>query len=259
MPLASRFLPAPDFSSGALVTTPHINPVLINDLIAQTSSLVQSLDLSDLHLQSLGDGLYSIDFEAATAFWYTIKKLARTIILAANPGMDRHHIRPIVPRARLAEIGMPPPAIVGAYGYTQNPVFTSGTAEEIVEKYRRAQSIGIDAIRWISEAKIKCSTVPNGWRWDTSPSEVFSAITASQPRLTSLDESKLVEYFYDDTYASDDDEVDNSLALVKYVPSSNTSSSTSTIDSTSSDGDNGVVDTSKKIRDLLAQLETEQS
>jgi hypothetical protein len=146
--------------------------------------------------------------------------------------MDRHHIKAYLPRARLIEIDMPPPAIIGAYTYSQNPVFTSGTPEEIVEKYRRAQSIGLEAIRWICEAKVKCQTMPNGWHWESGPSELFTALQFGPPQITNIAEQGLVEYFND----ASDEEVDNckrsqhsstydgslthppALALVKYVP-----------------------------------------
>jgi hypothetical protein len=221
MPFPTCLLPAPDHSNSTIVTTPHINPILLNDLLVQTSSLAQSLDLSDLHLQHLGENLYCIDFEAATTFWYTIKKLACTIILAANPCMERHRIHPFIPRARLLEINMPPPAIISAYSYSQNPVFTSGTPEEIVEKYWHAQSIGLDVIQWICKAKVRCLNTPNQWRWESNPSELFTALTIALPTLPDAPQHNLIKYFGDSSDSSDDKEVNNSLALVKYVPPNN--------------------------------------
>jgi hypothetical protein len=72
-----------------------------------------------------------------------------------------------------------------------------------------------------------------------------------------------VEYFYDNSYTSDNDDMDNSLALVKYVSPPNTSYSTDgmfnpTTDSLSASG-SVIEDTSKSVSNLLAQLQVEQS
>jgi hypothetical protein len=72
-----------------------------------------------------------------------------------------------------------------------------------------------------------------------------------------------LEYFYDNSYTSDNDEVDNSLALVKYVSPPNTSYSTDgmfnlTADSLLASG--SVIEaTSKSVSNLLTQLQAEKS
>jgi len=160
-------LPAP--ASTELVS---YNPTHDTDLLSailDTSYLTMRLrphyvhDVSELH------NLYSLDFHLAMGIWYLLKDLSRSIHKAADPSIDPFYTLPTYLNPnRLNEIGMAPPRILMIKGFSQNMLLSATTWEEVHKLFKMAQSVGLEALEWIGEAKRHCESVGgcHGWHWD---------------------------------------------------------------------------------------------
>ncbi|KAF7975912.1 hypothetical protein HWV62_8347 [Athelia sp. TMB] len=198
MPIHSR--PLPVLSADDLDALVHfIHPVLSQDSVLsnliQTSPLALKLSAADFHAHS-ADGKYgALDIVVATAIWFIIRRIAHTIILAANPGMDPHHPRPVIPFTRLREINMPPPTIIKVFGYTQNPCLLIGTLEEVSDRFEFIQQLGIEGLRWLLNARARCDRYPNGWHWSSPSNETFPTHPALKDTQPVAREDRMLDYF----------------------------------------------------------------
>ena len=153
---------------------PQITPTQIAYHIMQSSPLAMQIDEGDLHKLSSDGSLCALDWQVAATIWCAILRIARTILLAANPGMTVRSLRPVIPDTRLEEIDMPMPFIIKALDFTQNPCLLSGTPQEIIARFRYIQQLGVDGLRWLIHAKFRCARVENGWQWGAPPSQTFN-------------------------------------------------------------------------------------
>lgn len=175
---------------------PHLNYDFVNAHVNQTSPLALTLDKSDIHMHSVAHNLGALDFDVAATIWSTIKRIGRTIILAANPGMALDDIKPFIPPARLNEIEMPTPVIIQAYAFTQNPCHLVGTPEDILARFQYIQNVGIEGLRWLMHARARCAIYDNDWAWSTAPTETFASHPALSQGPIPASEDHLLELFH---------------------------------------------------------------
>lgn len=202
MPVQSRPIPTglPILSREDInAMVPFIHPELRTDSVMssliQTSPFAIKLDLADIHIHS-ADGKYgALDVDVAAAIWSAIKRIARTIVIAANPNMDPRDLRPVIPFSRLREIDMPPPFIIKALGFTQNPCLLSGTTEDIIGRFEYIQHLGVEGLRWLLHARARCDRYPNNWKWTTSSNETFMAHPALTNGPIPLQEDRMLDHF----------------------------------------------------------------
>ena len=119
-------------------------------------------DISEVH------NIYSLDFHLAMGIWYLLKDLSRSIYDAADPSIDSFESLPTYLNPNhLNEIGMSPPRILMVEGFSQNMLLSATTLEEVYRLFGMAQSVGLEALQWIAEAKRRCESVAghHGWHW----------------------------------------------------------------------------------------------
>lgn len=174
---------------------PHLNYEFVNAHVNQTSPLALTLDKADIHIHSVAHNLGALDFDVAATIWATIKRIGRTIILASNPDMPIHDIKPFIPAARLVEIEMPMPVVIQAYAFTQNPCHLVGTPEDIIARFKYIQNVGVEGLRWLMHARARCAIYDNSWVWSTAPTETFASHPALEYGLIAPSEDRLLELF----------------------------------------------------------------
>lgn len=174
---------------------PQLNHDFVNAHVNQTSPLALTLDECDIHMHSAAHNLGALDLDVAATIWATIKRISRTIILAANPGMRACDIKPFIPSARLTEIEMPAPVIIQAYAFTQNPCHLIGTPEDIISRFQYIQNVGIEGLRWLMHARARCAIYDNDWVWSTAPTETFATHPALSYGPIAASEDRLLELF----------------------------------------------------------------
>ena len=57
------------------------------------------------------------------------------------------------------EISMSSPRILMIKGFSQNMLLSATTLEEVHKLFRMAQTIGLEALEWIAEAKRCCESI----------------------------------------------------------------------------------------------------
>ena len=63
---------------------------------------------------------------------------------------------------------MAPPTILMIEGFSQNMLLSATMWEEVHKLFKMAQSVGLEALEWIGEAKRHCKSIGgcHGWHWD---------------------------------------------------------------------------------------------
>ena len=83
--------------------------------------------------------------------------------------------------SHLHEIEMVSPRILQIENFSQNILLCTMTCEEIRRLFATAQSIGMEALKWIAEAKKRCGILgrAHGWHWSVDKevdSDLFPAL-----------------------------------------------------------------------------------
>ena len=169
MPAQSRLaiLPAPA-STDIVPYNPAYNPDILSNIL-ETSYLTMRLKRHHIHDLSEIHNLYSLDFHLAMGIWYLLKDLSRSIHEAADSSVNPFEILPTYLNPnRLSEIGMVPPRILMIEGFSQNILLSATMLEEVNKLFKMAQSVGLEALEWIGEAKRRCEAMrgSHGWHWD---------------------------------------------------------------------------------------------
>ena len=157
--------------SHKLITfNPHFNPYM-TAAILETSFLTMSLKRHHLHTVCEIHDIYSLDFHLASGIWCVLKDLSRSIHEAANPTVDSfeslpHYVNP----NHLCEIGMAAPQILMIEKYSQNTLLGATSFDNIFKLFKMAETVGLEAVHWIEEAKERCGTLggQHGWIWPYS-------------------------------------------------------------------------------------------
>jgi len=148
----------------------HFNPYM-TAAILETSFLTMSLKCHHLHAISEIHDIYSLDFHLASGIWCVLKDLSRSIHEAADPTVDPfkllpHYINP----NRLNKIGMAAPQVLMIKKYSQNMLLSATSFDNILKLFKMVQTVGLEAVRWIEEAKEGCEILggQHGWIWPYS-------------------------------------------------------------------------------------------
>ena len=171
MPMQSRLALSATSESHELVPfNPHFNPYMTTAIL-ETSFLTMSLKRHHLHAVSEIHDIYSLDFHLASGIWRVLKDLSRSIHEAADPTVDPfeslpHYVNP----NRLREIGMAAPQVLMIEKYSQNMLLSATSFDNVFKLFKMAQTVGLEAVRWIEEAKERCGTLggQHGWIWPYS-------------------------------------------------------------------------------------------
>src|ERR1700729_3866861 len=169
MPIHSclAILPAPTSTDIVPYNSVH-NPDILSTIL-DTSYLTMRLrrhhvhDISELH------NLYSLNFHLAMGIWYLLKDLSHSIHEAADPSIDPFNYLPTYLNPNhFDEIGMAPPHILMIKGFSQNMLLSVTMWEEVHKLFKMAQSVGLEALEWIGEAKRCCKSIGghHSWHWD---------------------------------------------------------------------------------------------
>src|SRR6202050_2413478 len=169
MPIHSclAILPAP--TSTDIIPYNSVHDPDILSAILNTSYLTMRLKRHHVHDVSELHNLYSLDFHLAMGIWYLLKDLSRSIHEAVDPSVDPFDTLPTYLNPnRLNEIGMAPPRILMIEGFSQNILLSATTLEEVNKLFKMAQSVGLETLEWIKEAKRCCESMrgSHSWHWD---------------------------------------------------------------------------------------------
>jgi hypothetical protein len=144
------------------------NPNILSAIL-DTSYLTMRLKRHHIHDVSELHNLYSLDFHLAMGIWYLLKDISRPIHKAADSSIDPFNTLPTYLNPnRLNEISMAPLCILMIEGFSQNMLLSATMWEEVHKLFKMAQSVGLEALEWIGEAKRHCESVGgcHGWHWD---------------------------------------------------------------------------------------------
>jgi hypothetical protein len=163
------------------------NPSIISALL-ETSFLTMRLQRHHIHCLSDSYDLFSLDGNLAQGIWRVLKDLSRTIQEAADPTLDPfEQLNTFVSAARLREIDMDSPRILTIENYTQNLLLSATSLSDIHKLFAMAQSIGLETLEWIAEAKRRCTLAGDGhgWHWQDSRGELV--VSGSQDSCVAED------------------------------------------------------------------------
>src|SRR6202050_1637351 len=169
MPVQSHLaiFPAPTSTDIVPYNSVH-NPDILSAIL-DISYLTMRLKRHHVHNVSKLHNLYSLNFHLTMGIWYLLKDLSHSIHEAANPSINPFDSLPTyLSPNRLNEIGMAPLRILMIKGFSQNMLLSATTWEEVHKLFKMAQSVGLEALEWIGEAKGRCESVGgrHGWHWD---------------------------------------------------------------------------------------------
>jgi hypothetical protein len=107
----------------------------------------------------------------ASRIWRVLMDLSRTIYEATDPTVDPfkslpHYINP----HHLSEIGMGTPQVLMIEKYSQNMLLSTTSFDHILKLLKMVQTVRLDAVQWIKEAKEHCDILRgnHGWIWPYS-------------------------------------------------------------------------------------------
>src|ERR1700683_1952088 len=154
MPIHSRLavLPAP-LATDLFPFNPP-NNLNIFSAMFKTSFLTMRLKHHHVHHISKFHNVYLLNFHLTMGIWHRLKDLSYAIHEAADPSIDLFRSLPTYLNPNhLNEISMSPPRILMIEGFSQNMLLSTTTLEEVHKLFRMAQTIGLEALGWIAEAR----------------------------------------------------------------------------------------------------------
>jgi hypothetical protein len=139
--------------------------------ILETSFLTMSSKCHHLHAVSEIHDIYSLDFHLASSIWHVLKDLSRSIHEAADPTVDPFELLPhYINPNHLNKIGMTAPQVLMIEKYSQNMLLSATSFDNIFKLFKMAQTVGLEGVRWIKEAKERCEILggQHSWIWPYS-------------------------------------------------------------------------------------------
>jgi len=168
MPLQSRILAPPFSSSSEIIPFNPVSNAGVLRGILESSFLTMTLKRHHIHSISEIHNFHSLDFDLANGIWRVLKDLSRSIHEAADPTLNPFEALPSqLNPVRLREIEMSSPRILQIENFSQNMLLCATTREEIRRLFVTAQTIGLETLEWITEAKRRCGMIgrAHGWYW----------------------------------------------------------------------------------------------
>jgi len=172
MPVQSCLAILPSSTSAVVPLNTVNNPHALHGIL-ETSFLTMSLQRHHIHSISEIHNFYVLNFTLTSGICRVLKDLSRSIHKATNPDVNPFetlpsHLDPV----RCCKIKMTAPRILQIENFSQNMLLSSTTIEEVHCLFTMAQSIGLETLKWIGEAKRHCELLrrSHGWRWDEGDS-----------------------------------------------------------------------------------------
>ena len=160
---------APAFSSSLEVIP--FNPVPNSDVlhgILKSSFLTMTLKHHHIYAIYGIHYFHSLNFDLANGIWHILKDLSRSIHEVADPTVNLFEALPSqLNPAHLRKIEMASLHILQIENFSQNMLLCTTTHEEIRRLFSTAQTIGMETLEWIVEAKRQCRMIGrrHGWHW----------------------------------------------------------------------------------------------
>ena len=121
-----------------------------------------------IHAISKIHNFHSLDFDLINRIWCILKDLSRSIREATGPTLNLFEALPSqLDPAHLHKIEMSSPHILQIENFSQNMLLCTTTHEEICQLFTTAQTIGMETLEWIVEAKKQCGMIGrvHSWYW----------------------------------------------------------------------------------------------
>ena len=160
---------APPFSSSSEIIP--FNPVSNTNVlhgILESSFLTMTLKCHHIHPISEIHNFHSLDFNLTNKIWRVLKDLFCSIHEATDPTLNPFealpsHINPTC----LHKLKMSSLHILQIENFSQNMLLCATTREEIHWLFTTAQTIRMETLEWIVEAKRRCAMIGrvHGWHW----------------------------------------------------------------------------------------------
>ena len=152
-------------SSSEIVPFNSISNTSILHSILESSFLTMMLKWHHIHPISKILNFYSLEFDLANGIWCILKDLSRSIHEAMDPTINLFKTLPsYINLTCLCELF---PRILQTKNFSQNMLLCATICEEIHQLFAMTQTIRIETLQWIAEAKRQCAIIGrvHGWHW----------------------------------------------------------------------------------------------
>ena len=160
---------APPFSSSSEIIP--FNPVSNTNVlhgILESSFLTMTLKCHHIHPISEIHNFHSLDFNLTNKIWRVLKDLFCSIHEATDPTLNPFEALPShINLTHLCELKMLSPCILQIENFSQNMLLCAMIHEEICWLFATVQTIGMETLEWIAEAKRQCAMIgsAHSWHW----------------------------------------------------------------------------------------------
>ena len=160
---------APPFSSSLEVIP--FNPIPNSSVlhsIHESSFLTMTLKHHHIYPISENHNFHSLNVDLANRIWCVLKDLSCSIHKAMDPTLNVFEALPSeLNPAHLYDIEMLSPNILQIENFSQNMLLCAMTHEKIHQLFTLAQTIGMETLEWIVEAKKRCRMIgrAHSWHW----------------------------------------------------------------------------------------------
>jgi hypothetical protein len=159
----------PPFSSTSeiILFNPVSNTSILHGIL-ESSFLTMTLKCHHIHPISEIHNFHSLDCDLANGIWHILKDLSHSIHKAADPTLNPFKALPSqLNPTHLCKIEMSSPCILQIENFSQNMLLCAMTCEEIHRLFTMAQTIRMETLEWIVEAKRRCAMIGRvrGWHW----------------------------------------------------------------------------------------------
>ena len=182
MPMQSCILTPPFSSSLDIIPFNPISNSSVLHGILKSSFLTIMLKLHHNHAISEIHNFHSLNFDLANRICCILKDLFHSIHEAVDLTLNLFEALPSqLNPAHLRKIKMLSPRILQIENFYQNMLLCTMTHKEIHQLFAMAQTIGMETLEWIAEAKKRCGMIGRAhtWHWAVNEgvnSDQFSAL-----------------------------------------------------------------------------------
>ena len=136
--------------------------------ILKSSFLTMTLKWHHIHPISEIHNFHSLNFDFANGIWHILKDLSHSIHEAMNSTINLFKaLPPHINLTHLHKLEMLSPHILQIKHFSQNMLLCATTHKEIHWLFTIVQTIGMETLEWIAEAKRQCAIIgrAHGWHW----------------------------------------------------------------------------------------------
>ena len=155
------------FSSAIIPVNPISNTNILHGIL-ESSFLTMMLKCHHIHPISKIYNFHSLDFDLANEIWHILKDLSHSIHEATDPTLNPFEaLSSHIHLTRLCELKMMFPCILQIKNFSKNMSLCAMTHKEIHQLFTTVQTIRMETLEWIVEAKRQCAMIGrvHGWHW----------------------------------------------------------------------------------------------